>query len=298
VKQVVVHAAEAQSIGCNNGAHSMIVNLRLRPAAVLGLSLLLVVLPSGASQADSRIEVTYAVTYLHVTIGSGRWSLDVSGNHYATTASGEIKGMMSLLINGEGSGRADGVVGRSNPLPSRFAAHVVSTAENDDIEVAFQNGAVKELYATPPFPPTPKRVTVSAAVLVGVSDPLSAALAFMGGTNDAVPNVCDRRLRIFDGRRRFDVALSFKRTEENVTVPPVFHGTGIICSVQLLPIAGQQAENSALKYLVESKNLEIEYSLIPEVHAFVPVAATLPTLIGTAHVNATGLTVTNSEMRE
>jgi Protein of unknown function (DUF3108) len=275
----------------------MIVNLRLRPAAALALSLLLVALPSGASLAGSRIEVTYAVTYLHVTIGSGRWSLDVSGNHYATTASGEVKGMMSLLINGEGSGRADGVVGRSNLLPSRFAAHVLSTAENDDIEVAFQNGAVKELYATPPFPPIPKRVNVSAAALVGVSDPLSAALAFMGGTNDAGPNLCDRRLRIFDGRRRFDVALSFKRTK-NVTVPPAFHGTGIICSVQLLPIAGQQVENSALKYLVESKDLEIEYALIPEAHACVPIAATLPTLIGTVHVDATGLTIANADMND
>jgi Protein of unknown function (DUF3108) len=272
----------------------MIVNLRLRAPAALGLTLLLVVLPSGASQAGSRIEITYAVTYLHVTIGAGHWSLDVSGDHYATTASGEVKGTMSFLINGEGSGRAEGVIARGNPVPSRFTAHVASTAENDDIKIAFQNGVVEELYATPPFPPIPRRVTVSAAALEDVSDPLSAALAFMGGTNDAFPNLCDGRLRIFDGRRRFDVALSYKRTE-NVSVPPAFRGTGLVCSAQLFPIAGQQVKNSALKYLVESRDLRVEYAAVPEVRAFVPIAATLPTLIGTVHVDATGLTITNTD---
>jgi len=275
----------------------MIVTLRLPLAAIVALTLLLVVPPGGASPADSSIQVAYAVTYLHVTIGSGRWSLDVSGNHYAATASGQVKGMMSLLMNGEGSGRADGVVVRSNPLPNRFAAHVVSTAENDDIDVAFQNGVVKELYATPAFPPLPKRVAVSAAVLVGVSDPLSAVIAFTGATNDAGQSLCDRQLRIFDGRRRFDVALSFKRTE-NVSVPPVFRGIGIVCSAQLFPIAGQEVKNSALKYLVESKDLEIEYASIPETHIFVPIAATLPTLIGTVHVDAIGLKIANTDMKD
>ena len=274
----------------------MIENSSLRPAAVLGLSLLLVAFLSGASQAGSRIEVSYAVTYLHVTIGGGLWSLDVNADGYATTVSGQVKGMMSLLINGEGSGRADGVILRGKALPNHFVAHVVSTAENDNIDVTFQNGTVKDSKAMPPFPPIPKRVTVTAAVLEDVSDPLSAALAFMG-TNDAFSNPCTRQLRIFEGRRRFDVALSFKRTE-NVSVPPIFRGTGIVCSAQVLPIAGQQVKNSALKYLVESKDLEIQYVSIPAVRAFIPIASTLPTLIGTVHVDATSLAITNSEMRE
>ena len=47
-----------------------------------------------------------------------------------------------------------------------------------------------------------------------------------------------------------------------------------------------------------SKDLEIEYALIPEAGAYIPVAAVLPTLIGTVHVNAVGLTITNSDRKD
>jgi Protein of unknown function (DUF3108) len=272
----------------------MIGNSRFGLTGILLLSLLLSVLPSRASQVASNVTVNYAVIYLHVTIGAGRWSLSMSGNRYAAAASGEVKGMMSLLINGEGSGHAEGVVARGKSVPVEFAAHVVSTAEKDDIGIAFQNGSVKEVHALPPFPSIPKRVALNTEDLVDVSDPLSAVLGFMGGGDGGGASPCERRLRIFDGRRRFDVALSYKRTQI-VSVPPAFQGGGTVCSAQLFPIAGQQVKNSALDFLVESKDLEIEYVSIAEAHAYVPIAATLPTLIGTVHVNATGLTIANGQ---
>jgi hypothetical protein len=192
--------------------------------------------------------------------------------------------MMSYLINGDGAAHADGVIAHGDPSPNRLAAHVVTTTENDDVAIVFQSGSVKELRATPPFPPIPKRVAVSAADLADVSDPLSAALDFTGGRTDVNSSPCDRRLRIFDGRRRFDVALSYKH-KKSISVPPALESNGTVCSAQLVPIAGQQVKNSALKYLVESKDLEVRYASIPAVRAYIPIAATLPTLIGTVHVN-------------
>jgi uncharacterized protein DUF3108 len=205
--------------------------------------------------------------------------------------------MMSLLINGKGSGHAEGVIARDKLAPIEFAAHVVSTAEKDDIGIVFQGGVAKEVRAFPPFPSTQKRVALTAVDLIDASDPLSAALAFMRGKDEGRANLCERRLRIFDGRRRFDIALSYKRTQ-NVSVPPAFQGIGTVCSAQLFPIAGQQVKNSALKYLVESKDLEVEYASIPEARVYVPIAATLPTLIGTVHVNATGLTIATEDGKD
>ena len=75
----------------------------------------------------------------------------MSGNRYATTASGEVKGMMSYLINGEGSAHTDGLITHGSPSANQFAAHVVSTAEMDDITIIFQNGTVRELHAMPLF---------------------------------------------------------------------------------------------------------------------------------------------------
>jgi hypothetical protein len=254
-------------------------------ASILALCIAFLVTARAATPllAGTKIEVNYAVTYLHVTIGSGRWQIEVSGGQYLITASGRVKGMMSVLINGKGSGFAEGVLSKDHMSASRFDAEVVSTAEDDRIEMAMQSGAVKTLSALPPFPAVPKRVPVTANLLQDVIDPLSAAPAFVSGDSDDERAACERRLPIFDGRRRYDANLAFKRAEA-IVIPPIYRGAGIVCSARLVPIAGHQVDSTATKYLIESNDLEVEFAFIPQARVIVPVGANIPTLIGTVHV--------------
>ena len=208
------------------------------------------------SLGGSIINTNYAITYLGVTIGSAKLQIATAGDRYDITASAQVKGMMSVLINGQGSGNARGVVSHGRAAPINFDAHVVSTAENDDIHISFQSGAVKGLRAVPPFSPVPKRVPLNADLLQGVLDPLSAALAF--ADRETASNPCVRHLPIFDGRRRYDVDLTFKEVE-NITIAPGYRDAATVCSAHLKPIAGHQVESSALKYLIESNDLEVWY---------------------------------------
>jgi hypothetical protein len=235
--------------------------------------------------ADGKIEIKYVVTYLGVTIGSAKWRLALANDRYEINASARINGMASVLINGEGSGRARGSLSQGRAVASEFSADVVSTEENDTIRMALQAGVVRELVALPPFPLAPARVPVPANLLQSVIDPLSAVLigadnGFGGSANDA----CKRRLPIFDGRRRYDVEVSFKGTED-ISVPDGYRGSTIVCAVQLFPIAGQQVETTALRDLVESKDIEIWFAAIPQAHMLVPVRASVPTVIGRVHIN-------------
>ena len=93
----------------------------------------------------------------------------------------------------------------------------------------------------------------------------------------------ESQLPIFDGRRRYNVALAFKRVED-ITIAPGYHGAAIVCSVHLFPIAGQQANSSAIKFLVERNDIEFWFASVPDQHIAVPVRATIPTLIGTLQV--------------
>ncbi len=243
--------------------------------------------------AHTIITVNYTVGYLGLTIGSGRWQIEATEDQYAVSASGQVKGMVSMLINGQVSGSARGVVSKGDPVASKFDINVVSTAENDSVEVSFQSGVVKDLVALPPFPPLPKRVPVTESLLRGVIDPLSAPPIFVDIDSDVVPKACARRLPIFDGRRRYDVALAFKRVED-IAIKPTYRGTEIVCSAHLIPIAGQQVDSSTVKYLTESNKIEIAFAFIPEAHMLVPVGGSLPTLIGTIHVNPERIEVTIS----
>jgi hypothetical protein len=257
---------------------------RFRSKIAFTISAAFLIFPFEAALSASRIELKYLVTYLHVTVGSGQWRIEFDRGHYTTDVTGQITGMMMWLINGNGSGRAEGQIIHGTPQPEHFVAHVTSSAENDDITISFQNGAIRDVQALPPFPIVPKRVPITPELLVGTSDPLSAAFVLSNRESGAGP--CGRQLQIFDGRRRYDAKLQFKRSEK-VSIEPNFSGATFVCSVHLDPIAGQLTEGSVTKFLAETKDdIEIEYTYIDEAQAFVPVAATIPTLVGTLHVNA------------
>lgn len=268
----------ARNILASQDAHG-----HIRFIAALCITFLFIAAAASPLFASSKIEVNYVVKYLSVTIGSGSWQIDVTGDKYVITASGRVQGMMSVLINGQGSGRTQGEFSKDHLLARTFDAQVESTAENDSIEMTLQLGVVTTLSASPAFPAVPKRVPVTPNLLRGVIDPLSATPVFVNGDTGDASTACGRNLPIFDGRRRYDVKLAFKKAE-NIAIPPVYRGTGIVCSARLIPIAGYQVDTAGTKYLIESNDLEVEYAFIPEAHVFVPVGASIPTLIGTVHV--------------
>jgi len=267
---------------------------RLTSKTAFAITVVFVLFSFETARAASRIEVKYLVTYLHVTVGSGQWNLALDRDHYTTDVTGRIAGMMTWLINGDGSGRAEGHIIHGSLQPERFVAHVASSAENDDVTISFQNGVIRDVQAFPPFPAVPKRVPITPELLAGASDPLSVAFVLSNRESGAGP--CEKQLQVFDGRRRYDAKFQFKRSEK-VSIGPNYSGTSLVCSVHLIPIAGQLAEGSVTKFLAENKyDIEIEYTYIDEAQAFVPIAATIPTLVGTLHINAQLITSRTSDI--
>src|SRR5690242_19440790 len=79
--------------------------------------------------------------------------------------------------------------------------------------MTLEGGDVKDVTAETSAPDA-ERVALTAAHRKGIVDPLSALLVQVGGAVDVVAaEACRRTLPIFDGRRRFDLALSFRRIE-------------------------------------------------------------------------------------
>ena len=268
---------------------------RLGSNLAFSIRVILLLFPVSSALAASRIELKYVVSYLHVTVGSGRWSLDLDRDRYKIAGAGQITGLITWLINGGGAGQAEGNIARGFAQPDGFLAHIASSAEKDDIAISFQNGAVRTLQASPPFPAVPKRVPVTSEDLKGVIDPLSAA--FVPANQDSEAGPCGKQLHIFDGRRRYDATLQLKRSER-VSIEPDYKGTAVVCSVRLLPISGQLAEGSVAGFLAETKDdIEIEHALIGEAQVFVPVSATIPTLVGTLHINAQRITIESTDTK-
>ena len=171
---------------------------------------------------------------------------------------------------------------------------MVTSDETDTIRMALQNGVIRQLVALPPFPPTPERVPLTAALLQGVIDPLSASVIPNDTIGGQVGDQCRRVLPVFDGRRRYDVGLSFKETREVSTSGDAAEPI-LVCKLILTPLAGQQVKSPILHYLVKGQEIEVFLKQIAGAHILVPVGAVIPMLVGTLHVDPEHISIEMSD---
>jgi hypothetical protein len=254
-------------------------------AATLALTAPLLSGTSGWAQG--RLEARYSVTIAGIPVGQGVWVADIAGDQYSTAASGRVTGIARVVTDGEGSAAARGHVSSGRLVPASYAVTVAADRSLDEIRMAFARGGVSDLQVAPPTRFSPDRVPLTEAHRRGVIDPLTAGLITVGGTGELLtPDACRRTVQIFDGRQRYDLALSFKRMEQ-VKAEKGYEGPVVVCTVAYQPLAGHRANGAAVRQLVETRDLDIWFAPIAGTRVLAPFRISFPTLIGTGVLQAT-----------
>src|ERR1043166_596813 len=256
----------------------------IRAAAGLGV-LIAVAAPGGPACAQGKLEANYQATLAGIPIGSGSWIVDIGPKQYASAASGRASGLMRGLVSGEGSSTVRGAVKRGRLIPSSFAANIHSY-ESYDVRMEMSGGNVKTLKNEPPVQESPDRVPLTEGHRRGVLDPMTALMIIVPGTGEVVSNeACHAKLPIFDGRQRFDLTLSFKRMEA-VDTEKGYRGPAVVCSASYLPIAGHRPGRYVIRYLQETRDIEIWLAPIAGTRVLIPYRVAIPTLFGNAILQA------------
>jgi hypothetical protein len=211
----------------------------------------------GRSLAQGKLDARYTVTLSGLPIGQGAWIIDIGDDYFTASASGATAGLLRVFASGQ------------------------------EVRMVISAGAVKELAANPPTVASPDRVPVTDAHRRGVSDPMTASLIRVPGSGDTlVPQACQRTLSIFDGRMRYDLQLAFKRLER-VRADRGYQGVAVVCAVRFAPIAGHVPERTAIKYLVQLRDIELWLAPIAGTRVMVPYRVSVPTPIGLGVMQAT-----------
>src|SRR5258708_21150228 len=123
-----------------------------------------------------------------------------------------------------------------------------------DVNMVIEQGNGKETMV---LTHSSDRVPITDADRKGISDPLSAVFVPVGEMGDGLnKETCQRTLPIFDGRQRYDLQLDFKRLDK-VTANNGYSGPVIVCSLSYRPIAGHRVSAPLVRYLSESREIEI-----------------------------------------
>lgn len=256
-----------------------------RAAATLLVALIGGLLAVVSARAQGKLKAHYTISMTGVPFGEIAWLVDIGDTLYTTTASGKASGVLSVLVNGKGSVTAQGSIAADRLNPSSY----VSTITDDDgtikLQMTFADGAATETI-TPQPAVRADRLPVTDADRRGIADPLSAVLipTKLGGGAFAASD-CNRTLKIFDGRRRYDLVLSYGRMDK-VEVERGYSGPILVCGVVLEPIAGYRADSMIVKYVAGRRNMELWFAPIAGTSIMAPVRVLMPTLIGTLKIQA------------
>ena len=240
-----------------------------------------------AAQAQSKLEARYTASLAGIPLGTGSWVIDVAPDQYTAVATGRTSGLVRLISDGSGSGGSRGAIQGASLVPTTYASSTITDRRHDEVRMTLRAGAVKDVSVEPQWPPSPDRVPVTEAHRKGVTDPMSAAIMPVAGNGELLgPEACKRKIAIFDGRQRADIELAFKRMDR-VRADKGYQGPVVVCTLLYTPIAGHRPERPAIKYLAQTRDMEMWLAPIAGTRLLVPFRFSVPTPFGLGVLQAT-----------
>jgi hypothetical protein len=237
------------------------------------------------AQAQGKLAAEYSISMAHITVGKGGWTTDIGAEQYTATAHGNASGILSVLVSGQGRIATAGMVKDGRLQPAAFISKMDSDDDKTDLRMRFENGNVVELVAEAAAD-AKERVPVTEAHRQGVLDPLSALLIPAGGTGGVLTaEACQRTLPVFDGRRRYDLKLAFKRTDK-VKADKGYQGAVVVCSLAFQPIAGHRPGSALVKYLSQGRDMELWLAPVAGTRILAPFRLSITNLIGNIVIDA------------
>jgi hypothetical protein len=241
-------------------------------------------LTSEQAHAQAGFEAAYTIAVARIPIGNAAMTGSIGTDEYVISMSGRTSALARVVTSGEGSMTATGAVSAGKLLPLRYTSKSTADDETLAVTMTFKDGNVSELEASEP-PPGEDRVVLTTEHRRQVLDPLSALLmpAGDGGFSEAA---CRRVLPVFDGRRRYDLSLSFKRIEQ-VKASQGYAGPTAVCSVAFQPIAGHRRSSPLLTFLTDGRDVEMALAPIAGTRLLAPFRITATYMLGNVVMQAT-----------
>ena len=88
-----------------------------------------------SAYAQGTLEAQYGITMTGVPIGHIAWHVDIGNNFYATSANGKASGVLSVLINGEGSVATSGRILNGQMTPTNFTSNIVDEFGKTELQL-------------------------------------------------------------------------------------------------------------------------------------------------------------------
>jgi hypothetical protein len=229
-----------------------------------------------------QVTATYRVEFGAFNLGDFHLTATLSGAKYDLRAKGRFSLISGLIYQASGKTAATGKLSKNGAEPAQFSVAYKGGSKKEERRFTFVNGAVDQVSVVPAKRPSPRMVPIAAGQLENVLDPLTAAfLSVRAKGSSSYLDVCRRTLPVFDGRQRFDIVLTPKRSMP----APNGASTGLsgplaVCRAKFVPIGGYRPDHPGIKFMTETEDIEVWLVSLPRTDLFIPYRIVLPTAWG------------------
>lgn len=270
-------------------------------AAAAGLSCALGgTLPVGDAFAEdgfstpSRITAVYRVDVGSFNLGTFTLTTTFRGDGYQMRGEGQFSVLQGLIYSWRGITASSGRVTNAGPEPQMYAFNYSDSGKKyERLRITFDGRSVTDVSIVPRTRPLPRTIPVTSEQLEGVLDPMSSAFLTAKSSNPHGDlNVCNHTLPVFDGRQRYDLVVTPKRsTHVKRTTPSGYGGPAVVCAVKFIPIAGHQPDNPGIRLMAASDEIEVWLIPVRGSNMYVPYRIVLPTPVGYGSALVTSIQV-------
>jgi hypothetical protein len=261
----------------------------MRRVAVSAL-LLLAANVSWAAAQTTQLEASYSVYLAGIPVGRAAMVIKLTADGYVASGSAKTSGFVRLISKGDGSVSASGKFLSNRMISSTFSGRYNSSRREQKIDLGVVNGVAKEISVQPPLPERDNsRVPITNESKTNIVDPMSAMLALVAKGDLLSPESCNRTLPIFDGRYRFNIVLSYARTEKSVRAEG-YEGAALICRARYVPLAGHR-DRETVQQMASTREMYVWLAPLGGMRVLAPIKASIASPIGNFTVEATRFNV-------
>jgi hypothetical protein len=246
-------------------------------------------LPGGDAYAEnnlsspSRIIAIYRVDIGSFNLGNFKLTTTFRGDDYEMRGEGRFTILEGLIYEWRGVTASTGRVTSRGPEPAMYALNYSNGGKKfERLRMTFDGRSVTGVSIVPRTRPLPRTIPVTPEQLEGVLDPMSGAFLTAKSDNpNGDLNVCNHTLPVFDGRQRFDLVITPKRsTYVKRTTPSGYAGPAVVCAVKFIPISGHQPDNPGIRLMAATDEIEVWLVPVRGTSMYVPYRIVLPTPVG------------------
>ncbi len=227
--------------------------------------------------AQTKASANYVLTLGGINVARMQVDLNDTGRRYDLDVNANVAGLGTLVASGTAKASASGNSAGNSLVADSFDLQTKANGETFDVTVSFANKSVSAFKVDPPVLDSWDRVALERSHLTGVGDFVSAFVIKAGALDKSI---CERRMNIFTGVERFNLAMSFVKTDEATSPRTGYQGPVVLCSIKYQPISGHYASSEMTTYLADTSRILVWFAPLGATGYFIPYRVLLGTSAG------------------